>query len=72
MSEPTINADWHAAHKMPVHPTDEQRVAWHLEHTQHCGCRPIPARVLEMMARLEAAQPPSPLSEVAITAPPAL
>jgi hypothetical protein len=41
-----LNADWHAAHRMPVNPTLDQRVAWHVEHAAACGCRPMPASVL--------------------------
>lgn len=39
-----INAEWHKAHKMPKHPTDEERAQWHIEHMKHCACRqPTPA-----------------------------
>jgi hypothetical protein len=58
---PTMNAEWHDAHKMPVRPTDAQRVAWHLEHVKHCGCRPIPARVIEMMGRRDGTLAPAPV-----------
>ena len=34
-----INAKWHAAHRMPMPSTLEQRVAWHVAHARHCGCR---------------------------------
>ena len=37
-----INKEWHAANRMPKHATTEQRIAWHLAHAEHCGCRPIP------------------------------
>lgn len=39
----TINAAWHRQHVMPKNPTEAARLAWHLEHAKHCGCRPIPA-----------------------------
>jgi hypothetical protein len=42
-----INAEWHARHKMPKNPTMDQRVKWHLEHSRHCGCRPLSGHVLE-------------------------
>jgi hypothetical protein len=45
-----INAEWHAEHKMPVRPTDQQRIDWHLEHARHCGCRPIPAGIELLIA----------------------
>src|SRR5262245_33330478 len=28
-----------------------QRVAWHRAHQQHCACRPIPAKLRELMER---------------------
>ncbi|RST83122.1 hypothetical protein EJC49_22830 [Aquibium carbonis] len=37
----SINRDWHLNHKMPKNPTDLQRIAWHVEHARHCGCRGI-------------------------------
>ena len=50
-----MNAEWHAAHPMPHHVSYEQRVAWHLEHQRHCGCRPLPAGVAEHVARVKRA-----------------
>ena len=45
-------ADWHREHPMPVKPTIDQRVRWHLAHARACGCRPIPRTVLaELRAR---------------------
>lgn len=41
-----INKEWHQNHKMPVKATDEQRIEWHLEHSKHCNCRPIPQNLL--------------------------
>jgi len=38
-----MNAQWHARNKMPTKATAKQRLAWHLDHQRHCGCRPIPA-----------------------------
>jgi len=37
-----INAKWHAAHVMPRNATRAQRVKWHAEHAEACGCRPVP------------------------------
>lgn len=37
-----MNKTWHAQHKMPKNATPAQRLAWHQEHQQQCGCRPIP------------------------------
>ncbi len=44
-----LNKAWHEANKMPVKPTFEQRVRWHLEHQKNCQCRPIPTKLLEEM-----------------------
>lgn len=41
---------WHKAHRMPVHPTVEQRIAWHREHQKHCACRPIPKSLEELIS----------------------
>lgn len=46
-----INADWHRANPMPEHPTDEQRVAWHLAHARACGCRRIEGGVKALLER---------------------
>jgi len=37
-----INAEWHASHVMPPNPTRSERVKWHAEHAEACGCRPVP------------------------------
>lgn len=52
-----INADWHRAHPMPKNPTDDQRIAWHMEHVKACGCRGIPAGVLALMAKRGITEP---------------
>jgi hypothetical protein len=44
-----LNRRWHEEHRMPERATDDQRIAWHLEHAQVCGCRPIPKGVLKLM-----------------------
>jgi len=40
-----MNKVWHQRHKMPVKATLEQRIQWHAEHTEACGCRPMPPRI---------------------------
>jgi len=45
------NAAWHRAHPMPKNPSLDQRIAWHLEHAKHCGCRPIAGKIREEMQR---------------------
>jgi hypothetical protein len=49
-----INREWHLNNKMPKNPTFEQSVQWHLEHEKNCQCRPIPAKLLEEMAKIKA------------------
>ncbi|WP_439596886.1 hypothetical protein [Falsiroseomonas sp.] len=46
-----MNRDWHAAHPMPKPATPGQRLAWHLEHAEACGCRGLPASVSAASAR---------------------
>jgi hypothetical protein len=46
-----INAAWHRTHRMPRNATLDQRIAWHLAHAEHCGCRPIDGKIAEEMKR---------------------
>lgn len=46
-----INAAWHEKHPMPKNATMEQRIAWHIQHAEHCACRPIPAGVAAAMKK---------------------
>jgi len=46
-----MNADWHKKHKMPLHPTIEQRMTWHIEHTEHCNCRAMPPSIQELIKK---------------------
>jgi hypothetical protein len=48
---PGLNKEWHLAHPMPVRPTMEQRIKWHMEHVNHCDCRPIPEKLAEEMKK---------------------
>jgi Domain of unknown function (DU1801) len=48
---PKTNARWHAAHRMPSHPSLDQRVTWHVAHATHCACRPMPATVVAELKR---------------------
>ena len=48
-----INKEWHEKNRMPVHPTFDERVKWHLEHQKHCSCRSIPKKLLEEMIKKE-------------------
>jgi hypothetical protein len=51
----SINRQWHEAHPMPQHATPEQRIAWHSDHAEHCGCRAMPSRIREEIERRAAA-----------------
>ncbi len=44
-----INGEWHAAHPMPENPTEAQRVRWHFEHAEACGCRPVPEGIADQV-----------------------
>lgn len=44
-----INAEWHLANKMPKNAKFEERVKWHLAHTENCSCRPIPEKLKNEM-----------------------
>jgi dihydrofolate reductase len=46
-----MNAEWHRQNKMPARATEQQRLEWHLEHQQHCQCRPIPKGLAALAAR---------------------
>ncbi len=46
-----INAAWHDANPMPKNPTLDQRIAWHIEHAKHCGCRPIAGKLRDAMLK---------------------
>lgn len=42
-----INSEWHDAHVMPQNPSREERVKWHAEHAEACGCRPAPENIAD-------------------------
>jgi hypothetical protein len=46
-----MNKEWHLKNRMPKNPTLSQRIRWHTEHKKHCGCRPIPDRLLKLMKK---------------------
>jgi len=47
-----INKEWHLQHKMPANAGFEQRLAWHLEHREHCGCRrEFPKKLVKEMKK---------------------
>jgi len=57
-----MNRDWHNQHKMPEHATGNERIAWHLEHTKNCACRPMPAGLLPKLSERQRSQIEAPRS----------
>jgi len=55
-----MNREWHERHKMPEKATEQQRIDWHREHAQACGCRPIPAELVGKMSE------PAPLALLSV------
>lgn len=47
MQKKKLNKEWHLAHPMPVNPTLDERIEWHLEHKKHCACREMPPKLVE-------------------------
>ena len=47
-----INKEWHDAHRLPKNATRAQRVRWHSEHAEMCGCRPVPASLRKSVREL--------------------
>ncbi len=48
-----LNAEWHRKHRLPRNASHDDRIAWHLEHAERCGCRPVPEALRrEVEARL--------------------
>jgi hypothetical protein len=46
-----MNREWHERHRLATGASLEERVRWHLEHAEVCGCRPIPQPVVEEIER---------------------
>ena len=40
-----LNREWHARHPMPRPATLDERVRWHVQHEDACGCREMPASI---------------------------
>lgn len=40
-----LNREWHLTHKLPRNATLEQRLDWHAQHAEQCGCREMPASI---------------------------
>jgi hypothetical protein len=50
-----INAEWHKANRMPKNPTREQRLDWHLRHSEACSCREMPPALRDEVAQWRSA-----------------
>jgi hypothetical protein len=46
-----MNREWHGQHRLGTGASLDERLRWHLEHAETCGCRPIPPLVLEEIER---------------------
>jgi len=53
-----LNKFWHERHPMPKNPTLEQRIAWHIEHSQHCACREMPPSIAAEIKKREMGKRP--------------
>jgi hypothetical protein len=51
MSGSILNREWHAAHRVPVNATLEQRLAWHAGHAANCACREMPPSIRTELER---------------------
>ncbi len=45
----TINLAWHQKNKLSDKASMPERIAWHMEHTANCACRPMPPSVRQAM-----------------------
>jgi hypothetical protein len=43
----SMNVEWHSKHKLPEHPTIDQRVHWHIEHARNCPCPSSDREILD-------------------------
>jgi len=49
-----LNARWHATHRLARRATLKQRIAWHVQHAKHCGCRPMPRGIRQAIRTTKA------------------
>ena len=40
-----INRAWHETHRLGPKAKLDERIAWHIEHAQVCGCREMPESI---------------------------
>lgn len=46
-----INRVWHETHRLGPKANLDDRVAWHIEHAQLCGCREMPESIKAELAK---------------------
>ncbi|SMH38340.1 hypothetical protein [Mesorhizobium australicum] len=46
-----MNREWHEAHPLPRNATFEERLEWHRQHREQCGCRESPANILKELEK---------------------
>lgn len=46
-----INREWHEAHRMLNNASEDERIAWHIDHAKNCGCRKIAGKLAELLQR---------------------
>ena len=44
-----MNTDWHEEHPLGSNASMDERVRWHLQHQDKCGCRPVPKDVQDVI-----------------------
>jgi len=42
-----INKEWHLKNRMPKNPSHDQRMKWHIEHSNNCDCRKPTEKLLK-------------------------
>ena len=48
-----LNKEWHAKNRMRKNASIGERIAWHMAHARHCGCRPIPQSLMPEIQKRE-------------------
>lgn len=54
-----LNREWHLQHRMPTNPTHEERLDWHRQHAENCGCREMPEAIRHELEARGWTMPPS-------------
>ncbi|MBN9334216.1 hypothetical protein [Devosia sp.] len=55
-----INREWHETHRLGPKAKLDERIAWHIEHAQVCGCREMPESIKRELAARGIAAPKRP------------